>query len=328
MDVQMDTSIREDVGSSLNSTNDVMAAGSIGTQGSVSAFLHPLVIMNISEHWTRLRAQEGSPQPVYGALIGRQKGRNIEIMNSFELNYLIENENVVINREFYNQKEDQFKQVFPDLDFLGWYTTGDKPNANDIHVHRQILAINESPVFLKLNPFEISNKLPIKMYESIIDLVNNEATVLFVEINYTLVTEEAERIGLDHMARLSTTQQSGADSVVSEHLRAQFNAVKMLRDRIKIIADYVKAMKNNEVAHNQTILREVNNLCHYLPVVENENAKFNESFYNQWNDVALIAYLGSLTKSSNSLNQFVQKFSLIYDKHQGGLSMNRRQRMY
>lgn len=45
------------------------------------------------------------------------------------------------------------------------------------------------------------------MYESIIDLVNNEATVLFAEISYTLVTEEAERIGLDHMARLSTTQQ-------------------------------------------------------------------------------------------------------------------------
>ena len=45
------------------------------------------------------------------------------------------------------------------------------------------------------------------MYESIIDLVNNEASVLFVKINYTLVTEEAERIGLDHMARSSTTQQ-------------------------------------------------------------------------------------------------------------------------
>lgn len=54
---------------------------------------------------------------------------------------------------------------------------------------------------------EVQNKLPIKMYESIIDLVNNEATVLFVKINYTLVTEEAERIGLDHMARSSTTQQ-------------------------------------------------------------------------------------------------------------------------
>lgn len=103
----------------------------------------------------------------------------------------------------------------------------------------------------------------------------------------------------------------------------------MLRDRIKIIADYVKAMKNNEVPANQEILREVNNLCNYLPIVESENSKFNESFYNQWNDVALIAYLGSLTKSSNSLNQFVQKFSLIYDKHQTGcMSMTRRMRMF
>ena len=32
---------------------------SAGTSGSVSVSLHPLVIMNISEHWTRVRAQEG-----------------------------------------------------------------------------------------------------------------------------------------------------------------------------------------------------------------------------------------------------------------------------
>ena len=33
-----------------------------GTVGSVTVSLHPLVIMNISEHWTRIRAQEGKPQ--------------------------------------------------------------------------------------------------------------------------------------------------------------------------------------------------------------------------------------------------------------------------
>lgn len=40
----------------------VVTAAVAGTAGSVSISLHPLVIMNISEHWTRLRAQEGSPQ--------------------------------------------------------------------------------------------------------------------------------------------------------------------------------------------------------------------------------------------------------------------------
>jgi hypothetical protein len=42
------------------SSKKVMASS--GTVGSVSLSLHPLVIMNISEHWTRIRAQEGSPQ--------------------------------------------------------------------------------------------------------------------------------------------------------------------------------------------------------------------------------------------------------------------------
>jgi len=35
-------------------------AGPVST-GSVSISLHPLVIMNISEHWTRVSAQEGKP---------------------------------------------------------------------------------------------------------------------------------------------------------------------------------------------------------------------------------------------------------------------------
>ena len=42
------------------SKSTVMA--SAGTSGSVSVSLHPLVIMNISEHWTRVRAQEGKPK--------------------------------------------------------------------------------------------------------------------------------------------------------------------------------------------------------------------------------------------------------------------------
>jgi COP9 signalosome complex subunit 6 len=44
------------------SGNTIKVMASSGTVGSVSVSLHPLVIMNVSEHWTRLRAQEGSDQ--------------------------------------------------------------------------------------------------------------------------------------------------------------------------------------------------------------------------------------------------------------------------
>lgn len=117
---------------------DVYTAGS-GHQSTLSVALHPLVIMNISEHWTRTKAQEGQarkvlfldgqPAPpgivgglffddsrcsafkVYGAIIGKHKGRQVEVMNSFELDYNVIEEKVVIDRDYYDLKESQFKQV-------------------------------------------------------------------------------------------------------------------------------------------------------------------------------------------------------------------------
>lgn len=57
MEIDEDTSERN---SKVSGSVKVMASS--GTVGSVSISLHPLVIMNVSEHWTRLRAQEGSDQ--------------------------------------------------------------------------------------------------------------------------------------------------------------------------------------------------------------------------------------------------------------------------
>ncbi|XP_053404479.1 COP9 signalosome complex subunit 6-like isoform X1 [Mercenaria mercenaria] len=300
--------------------SNVMA--SAGTSGSVSVSLHPLVIMNISEHWTRVRAQEGKPQQVIGAVIGKQTGRNIEVMNSFELLFDIVDGQIVIDMDYYNTKEEQFKQVFSEMDFLGWYTTGDDPTNSDIHVHRQICSINESPVLLKMNPMARNqdvSSLPVAIYESVIDLVNGEATMLFVELHYTLATEEAERIGVDHVARMSTAD-TGEASSVAEQLIAQHSAIKMLHSRVKLILEYIKAVEAGEIPKNLDILREAYSLCYRLPVLNTD--KFKEDFFTQCNDVCLMAYLGTITKGCNTVNQFVNKFNVIHDRH----SMGRRMR--
>ena len=50
-----------------------------------------------------------------------------------------------------------------------------------------------------MNPGARHSDLPLSLYESIIDLVKGEARMLFVKLAFTLATEEAERIGLDHV---------------------------------------------------------------------------------------------------------------------------------
>lgn len=52
-------------------------------------------------------------------------------------------------------------------------------------------------------------QLPVKIYESIIDIVQGETTMLFVDLQYTLATEEAERIGVDHVVRTSIHENGG-----------------------------------------------------------------------------------------------------------------------
>ena len=105
---------------SSSSSSSVVASSSGAAAESVSVSLHPLVIMNISEHWTRTKAQRGAAtNDVFGAIIGRQSGRNIEITNSFELDFQRIDNQVVIDRDYYDLKESQFKQVFSDMDFLG-----------------------------------------------------------------------------------------------------------------------------------------------------------------------------------------------------------------
>jgi len=290
-----------------------------GVTATVSVSLHPLVIMNISEHWTRTKAQEGRPTDVFGALIGKQNGRDIEIMNSFELDYTTIDTNVVIDREYYNTKEEQFKQVFSDMDFLGWYSTGDKPTQRDIAVHRQITDINESPLFLQMSPGQSgSTDLPVSLYESVIDMVNQRARMLFVKLPYTLATEEAERIGLDHVARIMGSNES-VTSRAGDHLMAQHSAIKMLASRVRLVLDYVRALDRGELPHNHEIMRQIRALSNRLPVLE--TGRFKPEFYTQCNDVALMALLGTVMKSSNNLNQFVNKFNTVYQRQGMGRRM-------
>ena len=296
----------------VSKTNGVVACG---VAGSVTVALHPLVIMNISDHYTRIKAQEEIVPKVYGAILGKQNGRHLELFNSFELQHS-ENPStgeVEIEMSYFRDKEEQFRQVFKDIDFLGWYTVGSS-NATDrdILIHKQLTVVNEGALLVKLDPNSLSANLPVTIYESMVDINDAAPRMLFIEVCYTLVTEEAERIGVDHVARLSSAGSPDV-SQVSEHIQMQKSAVKMLHSRINILLEYVKAVKDGELPMNEEIMRNCMSLCQRLPVLSTQN--FQENLFDQCNDVLLMSYLAAITKGSNLSNELITKFNLIYDRH-------------
>ncbi|XP_062818084.1 COP9 signalosome complex subunit 6-like [Anolis carolinensis] len=153
-------------------------------------------------------------------------------------------QNAIMDKEYYYTKEEQFKPVFKDLEFKGWYTIDGPPNWSDIHVHKQMYEIIENSLFLKLNPVkkylhkphDKNMDLPFSVFESMIDIINREATMIFAELMYILATEEAERIEVDHVAQVTATT-SGENSTVAEYLIAQHSTIKMLHSRVKLILE-------------------------------------------------------------------------------------------
>lgn len=130
------------------------------------------------------------------------------------------------------------------------------------------------------------------------DIVQGEATMMFVPLTYTLATEEAERIGVDHVVRMSTNEV-GEKSVgkffffffafdvtflscfyffsVAEHLMAQYSAIKMLHSRVKLVLAYIKEVESGALEPNHEILREAYSMSNRLPVVQ--GSAFREEFY-------------------------------------------------
>ena len=116
---------------------------------------------------------------------------------------------------------------------------------------------------------------------------------MFAVVSYTLATEEAERIGVDHIARMSMSGLS-ENSAVSEQLASTYGAIKMLHSRIFLIVDYLKAVVSGtskildksvfyavhylgELPMNHEILRKISCLCSRLPVLD--SSKLESEFY-------------------------------------------------
>ncbi|KHN84736.1 COP9 signalosome complex subunit 6 [Toxocara canis] len=295
------------------SVEDMKTRGRCPAQtSSVAVSLHPLVIMNISEHWTRIWAQssDGKPTQVFGAVLGRQVGRHVELINSFEVKCNSGNEgHPLIDEEFFRSRESQYREVFPELDFLGWYTTGGEvPTEDDLIVHKQFCHLHESPIMIKLDPTVTNTeKLPLTVFESLVDACN-ESSMQWHQIPWCLASEQAERIGIEHVAQMSTFA-TGSKSQLSKQISAQLGAIAMLDSRLKLLYDYLSAVQSGELPKNEAIAREISQACQRLPIMDSK--RFAEEYSELCSEVKLTAYVGAVTKICGSLNELITKMNVI-----------------
>ena len=293
--------------------NSVPAQG----EGSGLEFkLHPLVIINISDHFTRCSLNFKENGRVLGCLLGEQTGRVVHITNTFEMRLEGENEEAKVDRNFLSAKKEQYKTVFPDLEVVGWYRTGGEVReVEDLRTHAVIGEVNESPVFLLMDSKikEGSRDLPISLYETelrVSSASGGAPSPHFVGAKYTVDSLEAERIAVDQVARIVPSGKTSTTDQLTSHMTGMQNAVKMLRDRIAVILETVKAMRDGKIPTDHGLLREVSSLARRLPV---GTSKVDHELGADYDDTLMMAYLSVMTKGNAKMHEVINKMNATYD---------------
>ncbi|KAK3013344.1 hypothetical protein RJ639_008337 [Escallonia herrerae] len=267
--------------------------------------LHPLVIVNISDHHTRVKSQSQPPHASPSSANGCDASVSAPAAASPP------------PRVFGADKK-----VFPNFYILGWYSTGSDAQESDMLIHKSLMDINESPVYLLLNPSinHAQKDLPVTIYESELHVIDGIPQLIFVRSSYTIETVEAERISVDHVAHLKPSDGGSAATQLAAHLTSIHSAIKMLNSRIRVLHHYLLAMQKGDITSENSLLRQVSSLLRRLPAIE--SGKFQDDFLMEYNDTLLISYLAMFTNCASTMNDLVDKFNTAYDRQsrRGGRS--------
>ena len=149
--------------------------------GGVTIELHPLVVMNVSDHLTRARYMHpGQKMRVIGALLGKQEGRVMEIVNTVEFSFKAttnqEEGAIELDDGFCAGRIEAYKKLWTDLDCIGWYSStlnagpiADTPTQADVVAHKKMQKFTENPIYLIMNNESQEaldkKKLPFYLYE-------------------------------------------------------------------------------------------------------------------------------------------------------------------
>ena len=195
---------------------------------ALTVHLHPLALLSASDYITRhtVRELEGG---IAGALLGQQLGRVTTAEYAFECKTIrTSNGDELLDEDWFENRLQQYKEVHqqPPLEFVGWFsiTSRNGPDEQQTLVHHQLLKYNDSAILLGLHPADdveneaLADKLPITVYEGEIEAGSKPPEsggklsigrpgipkTRFLEVPYTVVTAEAEMIGVSAIVNEGT----------------------------------------------------------------------------------------------------------------------------
>lgn len=276
--------------------------------------LHPLAIVGISDHFTRV-VTGGGRQPrdsfVTGLLFGKQsaEGCEVSILDAIELACAVnESGRPTIDHEFLKKQMKLFTEVYSETELVGWYCVA--KNATDAHrkMHEEFLQYNESPLFLVMDPEPAidSKELPILILER---QNTDDSSTALAPVSFRLETLQAEYISMEQVAK---TAPADGESGLDAHVETLDSSLTTLSQRVAAIVQYLKLVDEERAELDYGVLRQIADVCNQLPT--GDSAELRSEFIKDYNDTLMLSYLANVTKSANAVNELSDKFMLIHNR--------------
>lgn len=161
--------------------------------------VHPIVVMSISDHYTRALYRQSKDKQhttrVLGLVLGQQNGLHLDVANLVE----ISEKDGVIDEKFCRERIAAYKKMYPELEVVGWYSatkgSGDQPTKDDFQMSTDMISkFCEEPLMFVFNATSKTasdNKnLPLYLYEA------QKRGNTFVQLDFSLASSDAEQIAV------------------------------------------------------------------------------------------------------------------------------------
>ncbi|OMJ86528.1 hypothetical protein SteCoe_11944 [Stentor coeruleus] len=274
---------------------------------AVNISLHPLVLMNISDQYTRSFADCSEQTRNFGILVGSIKDRSIHIQNSFESPSFNNDGVIQLDLEFIEKRMSMVLEIFPNYEFLGWYSTGHY-SLQDMEIQKSLINFSEHLLYLNFNTTLTTSEelLPVDIYETHVIVSENITNHEFRKVAYSIETTDAERISVDFVSRKSAGT-GGDNSQYSSDLNNFLSAMRLFKKRLSLLLHLVK--NNAKVRSSRKIMRKVHEISNQIPVTP--AYEIDRELNREISEELLVVLVSAMTKGSYHLSELVEKFQMM-----------------
>ncbi|XP_060848241.1 26S proteasome non-ATPase regulatory subunit 7-like [Rhopalosiphum padi] len=269
--------------------------------------VHPLVLLSVVDHFTRL-GKIGNQKRVVGVLLGSwQQNKELDISNSFALPFDEDDKNKSVwflDHDYLENMYGMFKKVNSREKVVGWYHTGPKLHQNDIAINelvRQYCVNNTSVmVIVDVKPKDVG--IPTEAYR-VVEQIHDDGlppSKTLEHIASEIGAEEAEEVGVEHLLRDIKDSTSGS---LSQRVANIIFGVRGLYKQMVDIRDYLQQVVDGKLPVNHQIIYQLQEIFNLLPDVEKDTLV--AAMHVKVNDHMLAVYLATTIRTIIALHNLI-----------------------